>query len=1148
MKGKVSKNKFLKVVLPALLVVAIICQAVGFQAVLAKGNVATTSLMTYPNVQQYTKEAGQDFTLAENSRIFVVANEKTLNNTILLKDLKLTSSNFEAAGVLSKAPIIVFGKEENAVVNDIVVRMEDVAELEGKAESYKLDITDKITVTAKDEIGIYYGLMSVIQMLKINDKILEKGTVIDYPDVELRSMHLDIARKPFSKEWIIRQIKDLSWQKYNAVQLHFSENEGFRIQSDTLDAIEGFKYKYDDVLSKQDILDIIQVANDYHIEIVPSLDSPGHSGAVLQYLPTDYSCRELFPTDDRRNQCFNIFTNPEAREFLVNLMTEFIEFFGDAGCKHFNIGGDEFLAKFSSFSNEQYGQIMTYFNDISKIVKDNGMTPRAWNDGLLFGDYEGYTLDSDIEVCYWAAPENCASVADFVANGNKVINYSDVYMYYVLSRWWQTNAVPEGDRIYNEWHPGKFSNLSGTAQTFEEPYPEYVMGGSYAVWCDDPNYESEQRVEDKIYHRTRATAYKMWNENDNQPDYDVFKAAVDKLGRTPGFNEALPAPGEVFQGEDTATVTIKYIDNFGKTIAADDVFYGLNDSEYHFEAKELFGYSFIESDLPLDGKYNGNMTITLKYQLHCDKTDLKKEIFEPLAVSEYINETVADYNKALTMAKEIYFDETSGQLAVNNALRALQDAKNKAVKLEYYSLYVEVTYPLNESDYSSGYQAYKNAVTTGKTLLNSEGLTAEKAKEAYNAIQTAKQSLVKPNAKVPTISATDTYYQSNNYNNMIDGNINTKCWFNSNQEIGKEVKFTFTRPINISSIQIIQPSNAGEDIIDGADVQISTDGKNWTTVGTLDNSAFEKTITFDKTLTKYVRIVLTEGKGNWYQIAEVKFELEEIPEDSTLKDMILEAETLNIIGKSSGSVNEMIDALIVAQKSYVEGKVDVTEETNNLHNAINALRDTVTSNKEKLTNKINDAKEIENNNYSIESWSRFEKALLEAIIVNEDSNATQEQVDKAYDDLDKAIKGLIDAPVIVDKKELSNVIETTNDFVEKDYTVDSWKAFKEALDHAKDVLQNENTTQDEVDQALASLQDAIKNLKTVSQTGNNDQPNQKPNDQIQTSIKKEDDNKTSSTKNNSHIKTGDDMSVVPYILLMATAGGYIALQRRNKED
>ena len=525
------------------------------------------------------------------------------------------------------------------------------------------------------------------------------------------------------------------------------------------------------------------------------------------------------------------------------------------------------------------------------------------------------------------------------------------------------------------------------------------------------------------------------------------------------------------------------------------------------------------------------MTITLKYQLHCDKTDLKKEIFEPLAVSEYINETVADYNKALTMAKEIYFDETSGQLAVNNALRALQDAKNKAVKLEYYSLYVEVTYPLNESDYSSGYQAYKNAVTTGKTLLNSEELTVEKAIDAYNAIQAAKQSLVKPNAKVPTISATDTYYQSNNYNNMIDGNINTKCWFNSNQEIGKEVKFTFTRPINISSIQIIQPSNAGEDIIDGADVQISTDGKNWTTVGTLDNSAFEKTITFDKTLTKYVRIVLTEGKGNWYQIAEVKFELEEIPEDSTLKDMILEAETLNITGKSSGSVNEMIDALIVAQKSYVEGKVDVTEETNNLRNAINALRDTVTSNKEKLTNKINDAKEIENNNYSIESWSRFEKALLEAIIVNEDSNATQEQVDKALKTLDDAIKDL-KAPS--DTSELETVIDKANKLDASKYTEKSWNVLQNAIDAGNKVLENKDATQEEINAAVDAINNAIDKLEVKPVDPDKPAKPEKPMDPVKP------------TKPG--VATGDNTNFMAIGTLLVAATGIALLKKKKKEN
>ena len=74
--------------------------------------------------------------------------------------------------------------------NDIVVKMADVEELNGKEESYKITIDDKIIVTAKDEIGVYYGLMTVIQMLKVNDNVLKQGTILDYPDVGERSLHL----------------------------------------------------------------------------------------------------------------------------------------------------------------------------------------------------------------------------------------------------------------------------------------------------------------------------------------------------------------------------------------------------------------------------------------------------------------------------------------------------------------------------------------------------------------------------------------------------------------------------------------------------------------------------------------------------------------------------------------------------------------------------------------------------------------------------------------------------------------------------------------------------------------------------------------------------------------------------------------------
>ena len=108
MKGKVSKNKFLKVVLPALLVVAIICQAVGFQAVLAKGNVATTSsdsisnltdqqlqALTNPILQSYKADSSHKvWKMTNDSRLAVLANQTNIENARLQEVVKLVNSEF----------------------------------------------------------------------------------------------------------------------------------------------------------------------------------------------------------------------------------------------------------------------------------------------------------------------------------------------------------------------------------------------------------------------------------------------------------------------------------------------------------------------------------------------------------------------------------------------------------------------------------------------------------------------------------------------------------------------------------------------------------------------------------------------------------------------------------------------------------------------------------------------------------------------------------------------------------------------------------------------------------------------------------------------------------------------------------------------
>lgn len=1097
--------------------------------------------MIYPNVQSYTKDS-DTFTLPKKSRLLVVSNEKSLNNEVLLRDLKRASSQLADRSVLSEAPQIVFGTLENAADNDIIVKMGTNPDLTGKNDAYAVDIKNNITISAEDETGIYYGLTSVIQMLIEGDNVLTKGNIVDYSDVEDRSFHLDCARKFFTKDWIISLIKDLSWQKYNSIQLHFSENEGFRLQSDTLEAIDGFQYVNNQYLTKQDMLEIIQVANEYHIEVIPSLDSPGHLGAVLRYLPSDYSCASLFPSDGRRAQCFNIFTNDEARGFLIDLMTEFIDFFSEAGCKRFNIGGDEFLEKFSNFSNEQYVQIMEYFNEVSAIAKSKGMTPRTWNDGVMYGNYTGYKLDPDIEICYWAAPQNCASIEKFVQNGNRVINFSDTYMYYVLSSWWLQNACPEGDRIYKEWHPGKFSTLQGgIPQTYNKPYANFIKGGSYAVWCDVPGYMTQDSVANNIFYRTRATAYKMWNTSDSMPEYADVKKAFDKIGRVPGYKSVLPEPGQVLYEGQSVALTIEYKNEFGQTIEPTETLYGLKDNEYTIEPKELYGYKFEKASESLTGVYKENKTITLTYKTFTDKAPLINEVNNALVIKDYIPETVKEYKEALDVAKDVKEDPSAGQKKVDETLATLRTAKEKAVKAKFYKLYVEANYPVSDAAYASGYQAYMNAVNNGKNTLKDENLDVETAETAYNNIMNAKKALIKKAADKPTISATKGYYSWYSYNNMIDGNRNSKCWFGANQTAGDEVLFTFPGKVKLSGVNVVQADQG--DILRDAEVQISVDKVNWTTVGTLkDTDPLEKRFDFDAQEVKYVRIYINKGYGAWYQISEVEFVLEAIDEDTTLKDLIEKAKEEDLEGKTVASRNEFLEALIEAQKALVAEDIKNEEVINRLNKAIEGLVDAPVVNTEALDEAIAKAdalSEEEVNKAVKKNIEVFNKALADAKAVLVKDEPTQEEIDAAVKALNDALEGL---KVLRGNPEALNAaLEAASKKDESKYTAESWAALMAVVEEVK-AIDLENATQKEIDKAVAKLNKAVDALeeKVVIEPEKPtvpEKPSEKPTEKPAT--KPED-------KKDDTVKTGDSTMILGMVALMAVSAiAYISLKRKK---
>ena len=97
-------------------------------------------------------------------------------------------------------------------------------------EGYRIDVDGVVVITAPTAAGIHHGSRTLL-LSWLASGGAEAGTVIDEPALPVRSLHVDAARKYFSLAWLKRQVKLLSWLKLNEIQFHFSENEGFRLES-----------------------------------------------------------------------------------------------------------------------------------------------------------------------------------------------------------------------------------------------------------------------------------------------------------------------------------------------------------------------------------------------------------------------------------------------------------------------------------------------------------------------------------------------------------------------------------------------------------------------------------------------------------------------------------------------------------------------------------------------------------------------------------------------------------------------------------------------------------------------------------------------------------------------------------------------------
>ena len=1175
---------------------AIVAQAYNGTPAIAERTMTSEQLVaaTTPILQSYTKDSSdKTWVMTKDSKFVIVANEANLKNNRLAEIVKLVNSEFMAKKIISSDAQAMLYNQDGAPT-DISIDIKPVSEITDKTtskEAYKITIDDTgIHLTGASETAVLYGLRTIEQITSVNGA-LAYGEIVDYPNVAERRIHVDMARKYISKDWFIRQIREMSYFKMNAIQMHFSENLGFRIECETDPSIVSEQH-----LTKADVREILAEAKKYGVKVIPSFDSPGHVDQILRAHP-EYGQVDKYGNHYKSGLDV---TNPEAIKYIYSLYDEYMELF--KGCTDFHIGGDEYMEFDRAPFTTQYKSVLDnyarenidpnatwkdviakYINDLAEHVHEKGFTPRIWNDGIYYGENswgqnkQMIKMHKYIGIDFWSQMSWNGSIArlqTFLDKGHDTIyNVNASFFYYVLRP-----SMPDDGRkqhsfdnlnsdklIFDEWTPGKFQ-----ANTIADDNPA-IKGASLAIWCDKADVCDEDTITEDIANEMRALASKAWNTKSNSIiSHNQFKANYAKLGHVAAFDKGstLPDSGSILPADSLGKVTIKYVDKDGKDIKSPVTRYGNIGDEYNFTAEKIYGYRLVSDKDSATGTYSKKGdTFTFTYEIYTDKTDLKDALDNALDENEYIGATLGEYKAALDEAQKLYDDKNALQQDVDDVLVVLNSAKKKAIKRAYYPLWVEVENPLEDNGYASGYAEYLEAVKNGKKVLYSEDVTDEAVKEAYEALVTAREAIMKRDGNVPSVQASDGYWSLGvspsdkySYDKMFDGNRDTFAWFNDAQKVGKHITFTFANKVNMSGIKISAPERPGSDIIKNADIMVSEDKENWTRVANLkmDANNLEQTFTFDKQPVKYVKLEMKEASDSWYKIAEVQFTYEQVAENTELKDLLKEAYAQDLTDKTADSVDIFLDALIEAQKAYAKEDLNNEEVMNTLRDAMKNLKVAPKVNKAELEETVTKAKAISEdtlNKAVKKARDAFVKALEDAKAVVENKDASQEEVNEAAKKLEEAIKGL--DVVKGDTTALDAKLAEIKKLDEKKYTADSWAALMAAVEEAKG-LDAENATQVEVDEVVAKLTKAVDALeeKVVIEPEKPtvpEKPSEKPETKPETKpevkpeIKPEEKPTTKpEDKKDDTVKTGDPTSLFGLVSAMALSlAGYVSVKKKK---
>lgn len=447
-------------------------------------------------------------------------------------------------------------------------------------EGYELSITPNfITIKANKAAGIFYGIQSLIQLFPAAIESKEEAEniewtapcveITDYPRVGWRGLMFDVARHFFTKAEVKQYIDAMVRYKYNVLHLHLTDDEGWRIEIKGLPKLTEVgawrvnkvgefgnfippaadePRTYGGFYTQEDIKEIVQYAKERFVDILPEVDVPGHSLAVIASYPElsctpgaeNYRVRSGERIMDWSRGAPPIAlvdntlcpANEKVYSFLDTVITQIAALFP---FEYIHMGGDEapfnFWEKNDSIKTlmqreglRNMHEVQGYFEKrVQKIVESKGKKFMAW-DEVLNGN-----LTSDAAIMSWRGMQYGIQAAK---KKHEVVMSPTTYAYL---DYMQADQITE-PKVYASLRLSKSYEFDPIPAGVD---PKYIKGGQANLWTEQV-YNIRQ-AEYMTWPRGFAIAESVWSAPEKK-NWNNFFNRVEKHFKRLDIAETKYAP------------------------------------------------------------------------------------------------------------------------------------------------------------------------------------------------------------------------------------------------------------------------------------------------------------------------------------------------------------------------------------------------------------------------------------------------------------------------------------------------------------------------------------------------------------------------------------------------------------------------------